>query len=64
MISTFNNYSTSALDMIANEVLSTELAIIIPYPSSVSGIIVLLKTIKKYCYILLILLCQNDQKTI
>ena len=33
--------------MIANEALSAELAIIILYPTSVSGIIVLLKTIKK-----------------
>ena len=31
-----------------------ELAIIISYPTSASGIIVLLKTIKKCCYIFLI----------
>ena len=36
---------------------------IISYPTSVSGIIVLLKTIKKYCQILLISLC-NNQRTI
>ena len=41
-----------ALDMrsqIAKEVRSAELAIITSYPTSVSGIIVLLKTTKKYC---------------
>ena len=37
------------IDRIANEVRSAELAIIISYPTSASGIIVLLKTIKKYC---------------
>ena len=44
-----------------------ELAIhLISYPTSVSGIIVLLKTIRKYCQILLIIisLCKNNQKTI
>ena len=33
---------------IVNEVRSAELAIIIPYPTSASGIIVLLKTLTKY----------------
>ena len=42
----------------ANEAHSAELAIIISYPTSLRGIIVLLKTIKKYCKILLILLEQ------
>ena len=44
----------------------TELAIIISHPTSRSGIIiiVLLKTIKRCCLILLILHFKNNQKTI
>ena len=36
---------------------------IISYPITASGIIVLLKTIKKYCKILLVSLGKNNQKT-
>ena len=42
-----------------------KLAIIILYPTRIIGIInVLLKTIEKYCLILQISLCKNNQKTI
>ena len=48
----FNNYSTSALwiqdGRSANEARTDELAVIILYRTSVSGIIVLLKTPPKY----------------
>ena len=36
--------------------------VIITYPTSASGIIVLLKTITKYCQIVRIWLCKNNQK--
>ena len=36
-------------DMIANEARSAQLAIIISYATSASGIVVLLKTIRIYC---------------
>ena len=37
-------------EMIANEARSTDLAIIISYPTSVSGLVVFIKkTFKKYC---------------
>ena len=44
----------------ANEARSAELAIIISYPTSASGIIVLLKTIKKYCKLWLVSLSKNN----
>ena len=48
----FNNYTTSALwiqdGRSANEARTAELAIIVSYPTSASGIIVLLKTAPKY----------------
>ena len=46
-----NNYSKSAREyemVVANEARSAELAIIISYPTSASGIVVLLKTPTKY----------------
>ena len=43
---------------------SAELATIISYPTSASGIIVLLKTMKKYCKLWLVSLSKNNQKTI
>ena len=46
---TINSYSMSAIDsQLGNEVRSAELAIIISYPTSASGIIVLFKTPPKY----------------
>ena len=48
----FNNYTTSVLwiqdGRSANEARTAELAIIVSYPTSASGIIVLLKTPTKY----------------
>ena len=48
----FNNYTTSALwiqdGRSAKEARTAELAIIVSYPTSASGIIVLLKTAPKY----------------
>ena len=42
-------YARVRYEMIANEARGAELATIISYLASVSGIIILLKTVKKYC---------------
>ena len=47
--------------LIANEARSAELAIIIPYPTSANGIIVLLKMTTKHHEILLISLCKKKK---
>ena len=39
---------STVYEMIANEMRSAELAIVVSYPKNASGIIVLLKTMKKY----------------
>ena len=61
----FNNYSTSALwiqdGRSANEARTAELAIIISYPTSASGIIVLLKNAPKISRIRPDFICKNKR---
>ena len=61
----FNNYTTSVLwiqdGRSANEVRTAELAIIVSYPISASGIIVLLKNAPKISRIRPDFICKNKR---
>ena len=61
----FNNYTTSLLwiqdGRSANEARTAELAIIVSYPTSASGIIVLLKNAPKISRIRPDLICKNKR---
>ena len=61
----FNNYTTSLLwiqdGRLANEARTAELAIIVSYPTSASGIIVLLKNAPKISRIRPDFICKNKR---